>query len=411
MAFHPGARVTPMIQLRRELGEGAMGSIWEADHLQLGRQVAIKFVSPTLAQENPQAYDRFKREAEVLVGFHHPNVVQFIEEGTTSDGHPFIVLELLAGGPLVDYLETDGVLTMDEMARLMDQLGSALFAIHQQGIIHRDVKAENLFVTGSEETLAVKLYDFGLAKKPDEEVQSKKLTGLGMVVGTAEYMSPEQIVSSRDADHHADLWALAVVAYVSLVASLPFHGKNLGETFALVKGAQFERPSHVRDDVPAAIDRWFERAFHIDRGNRFNSAAEMVAAWHQAAAGQAPSLPGGAPAQAPAGQVPAGQPPPGQAPPAQAPAAQAPPAQAPPAQAPGLRPPQGMVVAPPHPATQAHAAAPPVAPGQPHAMGQPFGAPAMQAEPVPSSGSSKAPIIAAVVVLIAAIGGLLAWLL
>src|SRR5690606_27096575 len=119
-----------------------------------------------------------------------------------------------------------------------------------------------LFVQGEEGALALKLFDFGLAKKPGENQGGKALTGLGMMVGTAEYMSPEQIVSSRDADHHADLWALAVVSYVSLVAGLPFRGKDLTETFGLVRNAQFERPSTLRDDVPVAIDRWFERAFH-----------------------------------------------------------------------------------------------------------------------------------------------------
>src|SRR5690606_27126491 len=94
----------------------------------------------------------------------------------------------------------------------------------------------------------------------------------------------EQIISSRDADAHADLWALAVVSYVALVAGLPFRGKDLSDTFTLVRNAQFERPSTLRDDVPVTVDRWFERAFHMDRSQRFTSANEMAQAWQAAAA-------------------------------------------------------------------------------------------------------------------------------
>lgn len=300
MDLAPGTAVAPELRLAHKLGEGAMGSIWSAQHLGLGRQVAVKFVAANLRLENPQAFDRFQREAEVLDGFSHPNVVQLFGRGQTAGGDPFIVMELLDGEPLVDRLEREGVLAMPEMSRLVTQVGGALSAVHDKGIVHRDVKAENIFVEGEEDGLFFKLFDFGLAKKPGESQGGKALTGLGMMVGTAEYMSPEQIVSSRDADHHADLWALAVVSYVSLVAGLPFRGKTLADTFTLVRNAQFERPSTLRDDVPQAVDRWFERAFHMERSQRFSSAAEMLQGWQAAASSStgtafAPAPPMGAP--------------------------------------------------------------------------------------------------------------------
>jgi eukaryotic-like serine/threonine-protein kinase len=308
----PGTAVSPELRLEQKLGEGAMGSIWSAAHLSLGRTVAVKFVAAGLARDNPQAFERFQREAEVLEGFEHPHVVALYGRGQTPSGDPFFVMELLDGEPLVERLEREGVLTMTEMGRLVAQLGAALAAVHERGIVHRDVKAENIFVRGEEEEFFAKLFDFGLAKKPGESHGSKALTGLGMMVGTAEYMSPEQIVSSRDADHHADLWAFAVVCYVSLVAGLPFRGGNLADTFTQVRAAQFERPSTMRDDVPQAIDRWFERAFHMDRSHRFASAREMLEQWQLAARSTLPTAavaaPGGGPLPAAPASLPASQP-------------------------------------------------------------------------------------------------------
>ncbi|MEM9695316.1 MAG: serine/threonine-protein kinase [Myxococcota bacterium] len=368
MQLQPGAVVTPTIRLKQKLGEGAMGSIWSADDTARQRQIAVKFVAANLADENLQAYDRFEREAFVLDGVRHPNIVEFLERGRTADGTPYIALEWMRGRPLVDYIESDGVLTMEEMGRLVQQLGAALQVLHDHGIIHRDVKAENVFVDGQEASLMVKLFDFGLAKKPDDAVASKKqLTGLGMMVGTAEYMSPEQVISSRDVDHYADLWAMGVVSYVSLVGGLPFAGGDLGETITALRSGAFERPSTIRDDVPPSVDTWFERSFHLDRKQRFPTATMAISAWMQAAAGHpqtsAPALVSGGPMAAPAAASPT------------------------PAMAP-----------PPAPPVAVYPAGGPPAPAPP-------------AVELASPAPSKAPIIAALVVLVAAVIGVLAYVL
>jgi len=283
--YQPGQQVTPELRLRNKLGEGAMGSIWAADHLRLGHPVAVKFVSTAQAEENPQAFERFQRESQILEGIHHPHVIRGFGEGTTARGEPYIVLEMMAGEEIVDRIERDGVFTLDELTLIVHQLGGALEAIHGHGVIHRDIKAENIFITGEEQDIRVKLYDFGLAKRPGDKDPRKMLTGMGVMVGTAEYMSPEQIVSSRDVDHYADLWAFAVLIYVGMCGGLPFHGTNLVETFAEVKDGKFERPSTIRGDISSEVDSWFVRAFHMQREKRFGSAREMVDAWEAAVAG------------------------------------------------------------------------------------------------------------------------------
>ncbi|MEL6211171.1 MAG: serine/threonine-protein kinase, partial [Pseudomonadota bacterium] len=263
--------------------------------------------------------------------------------------------ELMGGEEIVERIERDGVFTVEELSLIVHQLGSALDALHTHGIIHRDIKAENVFIAGEEEQIQIKLYDFGLAKRPGEKDARKMLTGMGVMVGTAEYMSPEQIVSSRDVDHYADLWAFAVLTYVTMCGGLPFHGTNLIETFAEVKEGRFERPSTIRDDIGPAIDSWFVRAFHMERNKRFATASEMMQAWNAAVAGGAVAIPATVPPVA-------GRPPPSQ---------------------PGQAPMSGQVAAFPG----AFASAPPqphgAYPQQAHGMMPPPGPPGMAPGPMP----------------------------
>jgi len=306
MDLEPGGMVTPELRLWRELGSGAMGTIWSAQRVSGGQSVAIKFMSPRLLAADPQLLKRFEREALILQGVVHPNIVQLVSSGSTATGTAFIVLELMEGEPLVDELERDGVFEVDEVARLVEQLAAALETLHQRGIIHRDVKAENIFISRASGAPTIKLFDFGLAKRADEVPAAgsfrKPLTGVGMMVGTAEYMSPEQMTSSKDADFRADLWALAVVAYVVLCGGLPFSGKNVAQIFAKFAKMEFQRPSAIRDDITPELDQWFERAFQTDVRDRFDSAATMASTFRQAAGGgaRAPSLPASAVAHVPA---------------------------------------------------------------------------------------------------------------
>lgn len=292
MELVPGTMVMPQLRLSRLLGQGAMGMIWCAERLDRGQHVAVKFMSAELMASDPTAIERFDREGEILKGIHHPHIVELLGHGRMRDGTPFIVLELMRGEPLVDELERSGVFELEETVRMIEQLASALDVLHGAGIIHRDVKAENIFIDRANETLTIKLFDFGLAKRPDDVAPSrhKPLTGIGTVVGTAEYMSPEQMVSSKDADFNADLWAIAVVAYVSLAGGLPFRGETIGAIFAQFASADFERPSQLREDIPVEVDRWFERAFKPEVYQRFPSGHEMASSLRAAMRRVAPSM-------------------------------------------------------------------------------------------------------------------------
>ncbi len=288
MELIAGAMVTPEVRLKRPLGEGGMGSLWVADHLRERKEVAVKFVWSDLAKEDPTVLERFDREANVLQRLDSPHVVKLYERGLIGTDMPFIVMELLHGETMVDRLERTGEMGFAQLAFIVSQLGTALDHIHSHQIIHRDLKAENIFLLGDEQRPLLKVLDFGLAKPPGAPGE-KKLTAAGAMVGTAEYMSPEQIISSKDVDHRADLWAMAVLAYIMLVAELPFSGDKLGEVLMAIRMAQFTLPSVLRDGVPPTIDAWFTKAFNIDYNQRFQSAAEMNEAWQRAWTAAVPS--------------------------------------------------------------------------------------------------------------------------
>ncbi len=288
--------VTPQVRLNRPLGEGGMGSLWVADHLAMQCEVAVKFVFMDLAAEDPTILERFEREAEVLVQLDHPNIVKLFEQGKTDDGNPFIVMELLLGETLVDRLERHGEMTPAQVGHLLDQLASGLDHVHKKGIIHRDLKAENIFLVGPDSQPQIKILDFGLSRPPGDP-GDKKLTAVGTLVGTAEFMSPEQIVSSMDVNHSADLWGMAVLAYMMLLAARPFEGEKLSDVLLAVRLAKFERPTAVLSGLPPALDDWFARSFDINFKRRFQSALEASAAWHAAMAAPGP---GAQPAPAPA---------------------------------------------------------------------------------------------------------------
>ncbi|MEZ4440623.1 MAG: serine/threonine-protein kinase [Polyangiaceae bacterium] len=282
MDIEAGTLVTPSVRLLRPLGQGGMGSLWVAEHLVERKEVAVKFVDRDLAEEDPKILERFDREAEVLAQLDSPHVVRLYERGMLPDGRtPFIVMELLHGETLVERVERLGQLPLPTMGFLVSQLATVLTYVHSINIIHRDLKGENVFLLGGDEQPLVKLLDFGLAKAPGTPGQ-KMLTGIGTMVGTAEYMSPEQIVSAKDVDARADLWAFGVLVYVALLAALPFRGKGNAEMFLAIRTAQYEPASALREGLPPAVDAWFAKAFHMDIAERFATAAEMNDAWQRA---------------------------------------------------------------------------------------------------------------------------------
>jgi|HubBroStandDraft_1064217.scaffolds.fasta_scaffold12814_1 eukaryotic-like serine/threonine-protein kinase len=269
-----------------------MGRVWAADHVALGRQVAVKFVSLALS-DDAAALQRFAHEAQMLARLQSQYAPQIFDYGTLSDGTPFIVMELVSGVSLQTRLENDGSLSLDETARLVQQVCAVLSSAHALGIIHRDIKPENIILAPDDSgAFTAKVLDFGIAKALEGEPAGTTQTGMtqtGMTLGTPSYMSPEQLESSKTVDARADLWSLAVVAYGSLTGALPFAGDTFGAVCLAIHSGQLEDPSVLRPELPAALGGWFRKSLNRDIEERFSSAAEMARAFAEIA-GTGPSL-------------------------------------------------------------------------------------------------------------------------
>jgi serine/threonine-protein kinase len=274
--------VTDRLQLLRELGNGAMGSVWLAHHLSLDAEVAVKFINrKLLGDEDDDVRERFHREAKAAARIRSPHIVQIFDHGVMQDGTPYIVMEVLEGESLADRLERTGWLSLEQCVRVVVQTASALSKAHKSGIVHRDIKPENIFLMSTDEGLFVKLLDFGIAKHGSVPVRSS-LTIPGMIIGTAEYMSREQVVSAREVDHHADLWALSVTAYEVLTGDVPFTGETIGAIYASVVRGEYLPPSALRKGCERSVDPFFERAFASEPQERYASARELAVAFRDA---------------------------------------------------------------------------------------------------------------------------------
>jgi serine/threonine protein kinase len=266
--------ITDNVRLVRELAEGGMGCVWVADHLTLETQVAVKFVSPESASRYPALAARFEREATMSTRIRSVHVVQSFDHGRTASGMPYIVMELLEGETLDDRLASQGPLSFREVAQVVAQVAKVLQHAHDAGIVHRDVKPENVFLTDQDYEVFVKLLDFGIAKRVAHA--NVEVTQTGIAVGTPGFISPEQALNAKHVDHRADLWSLGALAYNALTDRLAY-GHIEGEAWwARLTQQDFPPPSSLRADLPPALDAWFTRALHPKPDQRFTSAAEMA---------------------------------------------------------------------------------------------------------------------------------------
>ncbi|WP_437643433.1 serine/threonine-protein kinase [Sorangium sp. So ce362] len=285
--MNPGQHVTSTLRLARELGKGAMGSVWVADHLALGTQVAVKFMSPAYADQSGFV-ERFRREAMAAAQIKSPHVAQVFDHGVMQEGVPYIVMELLEGEDLKSRIQRLGALPPVEVAGIVAQTAKALGRAHQLGIVHRDIKPDNIFLLDVEGEVFVKVVDFGVAKRVQGAPQGDLgMTSTGSVLGTPLYMSPEQLLSAKHVDFRADLWGLAVVAYHALTGQVPFVGETLGALSVVLHTGIFTPPSALRPELSPAIDAWMKRALALDPAARFGSARQMAEALEHAVLGLA----------------------------------------------------------------------------------------------------------------------------
>ena len=213
-------------KILRKIGEGGMGRVFEAEHREIGRKVAIKILHPVYSRM-PEVVARFRMEARAASQINHPNIIEVTDSGTTVDGSFYFVMELLEGSDVADRLKRDRSLPVVESLEIAQQVAQALSAAHQNNIVHRDLKPENVFLINHEgNSHFVKVLDFGIAKTLQEE--KVRLTTPGMAMGTPEYMAPEQ-AAGRDSDGRADVYSLGAILYEMLSGKKPITGANLME--------------------------------------------------------------------------------------------------------------------------------------------------------------------------------------
>ncbi len=254
--------------VRSLIGEGGMGRVYEAEHVEIGKRVAIKVLHPAYSR-TPEVVQRFRREARAASKIGHPNIVDVTDSGTTSDGSVYFVMEFLEGVELATVIERDGALDTVRALNIATQICRALAAAHNAGIIHRDLKPENIFLIVREGTTDfVKVLDFGIAKSAElEEHRKERLTHPGMAMGTPEYMAPEQ-AAGRPADARSDVYALAAILYEMVTGVAPYTGDNFMEI--LTKKATLEPvpPRLLRIDLPESVERVILRALGRDPAHR-----------------------------------------------------------------------------------------------------------------------------------------------
>jgi serine/threonine-protein kinase len=279
-ALQIGELVDGKYEIVRELGAGAMGVVYVARHQALRRQVAVKILRGQLAAD-PELSARFEQEARAASAIGHPNIIDVYDLGRTADGVLFMVMELLEGDSLAGLLERHRRLPLARAQKLVDQVLAALSAAHRAGIVHRDLKPDNVFVVSSEYRADfVKLLDFGiskiLAREPAQLGESKKGTALGTVMGTPEYMSPEQARGLVDqVDARTDVYAAGVVLYELLCGRTPFQGDNYNAVMAAIIDGTYPRPRELAPGVPATVEAVIVKALSYRREDRWQSAAAM----------------------------------------------------------------------------------------------------------------------------------------
>jgi serine/threonine-protein kinase len=263
-------------ELMRLLGEGGMGSVYEARHQLIGRRLAVKFLHPQYAS-SPEVVTRFHREAQAAARIGHENIIEVTDMGQAEDGSPYIVMEFLEGTDVRGLLDEVGVVPVKRAAHIMVQALSALQAAHNVEIIHRDLKPENIFLLRKGDNPDyVKLLDFGISKfKALETDNARALTQTGTVLGTPHYMSPEQARGDQNITSRSDIYAMGVILYQMVTGHLPFDAPNYNALLIKILTEEAPRPEVLNPELPQELVDTIDRAMHRSEAGRFDSCDEF----------------------------------------------------------------------------------------------------------------------------------------
>jgi serine/threonine-protein kinase len=257
----------------------------------MDKRVAIKVLRPSLAVDN-DVVARFSREAKAASRISHPHAVNVTDFGESENGVVFLVMEYLDGLTLKEVIKQDGAMSLDRTAEIVRQVAGALDAAHEQGVIHRDLKSDNIMLSQTNGGDWAKVLDFGIAKiQQPEGVRDHDITAANLVIGTPQYMSPEQCSQSGPIDKRSDVYSFGIIAYEMLAGRVPFTGES--PTVIMMKQVQDEPPSisEFRPDLPAAVTQIISRALAKNPDDRFQSAGDLAKALAEAAAGLAVAAP------------------------------------------------------------------------------------------------------------------------
>jgi len=235
------------------IGEGGMGKVYLAEHVEIGKRVALKVLHPSYSRM-PDLVERFRREARAASKIGHPNIVDVTDSGTTAEGSVYFVMEYLEGVELGSVIEREGALDVARALKIAGQICRALAAAHAQGIVHRDLKPENIYLIARDGAAdVVKVLDFGIAKTTEAEAaRERRLTSPGMAMGTPEYMSPEQ-AAGRAADARCDVYALGAIMYEMTTGIPPYSGDNFMEILTKKATQDPPAPTLVRRELPMQV--------------------------------------------------------------------------------------------------------------------------------------------------------------
>jgi serine/threonine protein kinase len=255
------------------VADGAMGRVYDGRDKTSGERVAIKILHDDIAKDRI-AVERFKREYETALEFDHPHIVRVKDFGETEDGSWFMAMEFLEGEELGELLRRDGPMSLERVVRVCAQIAEAIEHAHSFGVIHRDLKPDNVFLCRSADGDDVRLLDFGTVKLQLDT--GPKLTEFGTTIGSPYYMSPEQAMGRTDVDQRTDVFALAAITYEMLCGKIAFEGRNIAEILMRIVKEQPEPPSVYRPGIAPAVDEAVSRGLAKDKKVRSATATAFA---------------------------------------------------------------------------------------------------------------------------------------